>query len=70
MDKILRDKPHLADRINPNPCDKEKMSEVLLEYARPLLDVTETVEEKKKAMAMAIICWNTSISGGISRAMK
>jgi hypothetical protein len=70
MDKILRDKPHLADRINPNPCDKEKMSEVLLEYARPLLDVTETVEEKRKAMAMAIICWNTSISGGISRAMK
>jgi hypothetical protein len=59
-DKILRDKPHLADRINPNPPDKEKMSEVIVDYARPLLDSAETVEEQKKAIGFAIICWNAS----------
>ncbi len=59
-DKILRDKPNLANRINPNPPDKEKMSEVIVDYARPLLDSAETVEEQKKAIAFAIICWNAS----------
>lgn len=60
MDKILKDRPHMANRIIPNPPGKEKMSEVILEYARPLLDPAETVEEQKKAVAMAIICWNIS----------
>jgi hypothetical protein len=59
-DKILRDNPHLADRINPNPTDKEKMSEVILDYARPLLDSAKSVEEQKKAISFALLCWNAS----------
>lgn len=60
IDKILRDRPYMANRINPNPPGKEKMSEVILEYARPLMESAQTVEEQKKAIGMAIICWNTS----------
>jgi len=58
--KILRDEPHLVNRIDPNPPDKEKMSEVIVEYARPLLDSAETVEEQKQAIGFAISCWNAS----------
>ena len=61
IDKILRDRPHMAEKMVPNPPGKEKMSEVIVEYARPLMEAAQTVEEQNKAITMAIICWNISI---------
>jgi hypothetical protein len=39
----------------------EKMSEVLLEYAQPLLENAETQAEMDKALAFAVFAWNTSL---------
>jgi len=61
MDKMLKEKPHLAGRVSANPQGSEKMSAVILEYAEPLMEAAENVEQQNKAVAMAIICWNASL---------
>jgi hypothetical protein len=38
-----------------------KMSEVLLEYAEPLLEELDDFDERKEAMGLAILCWNLSL---------
>lgn len=60
MDKMLKEKPHLEGRLRANPPGDEKMSAVILEYAKPLMEHAENVEQQNKAIAMAIICWNAS----------
>ena len=37
-----------------------KMSDIILEYASPLLEVTKSAEEDKKAITLAIVFWNLS----------
>jgi hypothetical protein len=44
------------DKSNPL-----KMSEVIIEFAQPLLDVSQTDEEQRKAITMAIAIWNVSL---------
>ncbi|MDQ1333216.1 MAG: hypothetical protein QG552_166 [Thermodesulfobacteriota bacterium] len=61
MDKMLKEKPHLAGRVSANPQGSEKMSAVILEYAEPLMEAAENVEQQNRAIAMAIICWNASL---------
>lgn len=61
MDKMLKEKPQLAGRLIRNPAGEEKMSAVILEYAEPLMEHAENVEQQNKAIAMAIICWNASL---------
>jgi hypothetical protein len=39
----------------------EKMSEVILRFAEPLLDEAKTDKELKRAVEVAIIAWNTSL---------
>lgn len=60
MDKMLKERPYLAGRLRANPPADEKMSAVILEYAKPLMEHAENVEQQNKAIAMAIICWNAS----------
>jgi hypothetical protein len=37
------------------------MSEVILDYAQPLLDCAEGDDIKKRAISIAVICWNLSM---------
>lgn len=43
------------------PPDTEKMSEIIIDYAEPLLNVSESQTEQKKALTMAIMVWNLSL---------
>jgi hypothetical protein len=61
MDKMLKEKPQLAGKLIRNPMGEKKMSEVLLEYAEPLMKHAENMEQQHKAISMAIICWNVSL---------
>ena len=60
MEKVLKERPHMAGRLRANPPGNEKMSAVILEYAEPLMVHAENMEQQQKAIAMAIICWNVS----------
>jgi hypothetical protein len=44
-----------------SPKNTEKMSEIIAEYAAPLLDVAKNFEEQKKAVSLAISMWNLSL---------
>ena len=37
------------------------MSEIVVEYAAPLLDAAQNAEDQKKAISMAIAMWNISL---------
>ena len=37
------------------------MSEVIIVFAKPLLDAAKGHESKKKAVGLAIVCWNLSL---------
>jgi hypothetical protein len=67
--KMLKEKPELAGRFIRNRPGEEKMSEVILAYAQPLMDFAENVEEQNKAISMAIICWNASVLGESERSL-
>ncbi|MES0337515.1 MAG: hypothetical protein SFH39_14320 [Candidatus Magnetobacterium sp. LHC-1] len=43
------------------PYVQEKMSEVIIEYAKPLLYEARTIELQKRAFDIAIFCWNVSL---------
>jgi hypothetical protein len=44
-----------------SPTNREKMSEIIAEFAAPLIDVAKNFEEQKKAISMAISMWNISL---------
>lgn len=41
---------------------KEKMSDVIFQFADPLLEMAESDEEGKKALVVALLIWNLSLS--------
>jgi hypothetical protein len=41
--------------------NQQKMSEVIVDFAKPLLDAAQTDEEIQKAIGMAIAMWNVAI---------
>ncbi len=43
------------------PNEKEKMSEVLLDFAEPLLDEAKSDKEKRTAIAISTLIWNASL---------
>lgn len=48
-----------------------KMSEIILEFAKPLLDKTDgSVENKKKALTVAIIAWNIALMDDIDEQLE
>ena len=46
--------------IRVAPPDTEKMSEIIIHFAKPLLDVAKNDAEEKKAFTIAILLWNLS----------
>ena len=40
---------------------QQKMSEVIIDFAKPLLDVAQTDEQMQRAIGMAIAMWNVAI---------
>ena len=44
-----------------DPEGEAKMSEVILDFAKPLLDKCEDEESEKKAIGLAILIWNVSL---------
>ncbi|MDH4319242.1 MAG: hypothetical protein OEV64_12685 [Desulfobulbaceae bacterium] len=53
---IQKGDPVQIDRNNP-----QKMSEVILDFAEPLLDTAHSIEDQRKATSMAITFWNISL---------
>ncbi|MFH0727196.1 MAG: hypothetical protein V2B19_12755 [Pseudomonadota bacterium] len=43
------------------PPTTEKMSEIIIYFAKPLLDAASNTDEQKKALTVAILIWNLSI---------
>ena len=43
------------------PPNMTKMSEIIIDYAQPLLNVAKNDEEQKKAISIAIAIWNLSL---------
>lgn len=43
------------------PPNMTKMSEIIIDYARPLLNVAKNDKEQKKALSIAIAIWNLSL---------
>ena len=46
-----------------DPKGIRKMSEIILEFARPLLDETDSFDDYKKVILMAMLAWNPMESG-------
>ncbi|MBF0344332.1 MAG: hypothetical protein HQL06_08890 [Nitrospirae bacterium] len=38
-----------------------KMSAIILDYAKPLLDTADNIRDERKVIEMAITCWNMSL---------
>lgn len=51
--------PELA--LLAQPTNQVKMSEVIMDFALPLLERAEKIEHKKKVIALAILAWNASL---------
>jgi hypothetical protein len=49
-------------RIDTN--NPVKMSEVILDFAKPLLDLARDFDEQEKAVKLAILAWNLSLLPG------
>ena len=43
------------------PPNTEKMSQIIIDFSRPLLDVSKNGEEQKKAITIAVTIWNLSL---------
>jgi hypothetical protein len=61
--KMLKNLERLgvAQDVLINPPDQEKMSEVLLDFARPLLDLSDEDEHFDKVIALAAASWNVAL---------
>ncbi|MBU1052394.1 MAG: hypothetical protein KKC46_01015 [Proteobacteria bacterium] len=44
-----------------SPASRKKMSEIITEFAAPLLDAANNFEDQKKAISIAIAIWNISL---------
>ncbi len=60
LDRVRR-LPHMAGRtVVVNPEGAEKMSEVILDFAKPLWDYCNDAASERKAILLAVIAWNAS----------
>ena len=59
----VEENPLLKDRMAWNKKrHKEKMSEILLDFAGPWLEDAPDFEAKKSTISFAIICWNCAVA--------
>ena len=61
IEKMRKSDDFPGAKIIIDPKDENKMSEVILYFAKPFLDECEDEESEKKAIALAILIWNVSL---------
>lgn len=61
LDRLLSDQRVPRNPVVVEPPGVEKMSEVIKDFAKPLLDQCEDNESAKGVIALAIAAWNTSL---------
>jgi hypothetical protein len=65
MARLVQRLPNLnlpaQEKVLINPPEHEKMSEVILDFAQPLLDMSDNDEATQKAIDFAIVAWNFAI---------
>ncbi|MBF0592028.1 MAG: hypothetical protein HQL02_08060 [Nitrospirae bacterium] len=62
MPKKIKNKHGVQHAKLPKlPHGYKNLSDLIVEYARPMLDEAETVEMQKQAIEIAIFCWKTSL---------
>ena len=61
IDKMDKSNDFPGSNMIVDPEGKAKMSEVILDFAKPLLDECEDEESEKKAIGLAILIWNMSL---------
>jgi hypothetical protein len=73
-DPIAESRNRLIEKMESHPLGpeikwddgsaEEKMSEVIFQYAEPLLEITHNKEQEKKVLAIAMILWNYALMPG------
>jgi len=61
MDKVKNSSKLPISKMVVDPEGEAKMSEVILDFAKPFLDKCEDEESEKKAIGLAILIWNVSL---------
>jgi len=61
LKKVKESKDLPVSKVVVDPEGEVKMSEVILDFAKPFLDKCEDEESERKAIGLAIIIWNMSL---------
>ncbi len=61
IDKVKNSNKLPVSKMIVDPEGEAKMSEVILDFAKPFLDKCEDEESEKKAIGLAILIWNVSL---------
>jgi len=61
VQRVQNLEPSLPHKVLINPSGHEKMSEVILKFAQPMLDASDNGESTRKAINLAILAWNFAI---------
>jgi hypothetical protein len=60
LEKKLKQGPFRKDKIVIEPSGEVKMSKVLTDFVEPYLEFTETEEDHRKLLTLAVMAWNAS----------
>jgi len=60
LKKKLEQGPFREDKIVIEPSGEVKMSEVLTDFVEPYFEFTETEEDYRKLLTLAVMAWNAS----------
>ena len=61
IEKVTKSNKLPVSKMIIDPKGEAKMSEVILDFAKPFLDKCEDEESEKKAIGLAILIWNVSL---------
>ena len=61
IEKVTKSNKLPVSKMIVDPKGEAKMSEVILDFAKPFLDKCEDEESEKKAIGLAILIWNVSL---------
>lgn len=61
LQKVKEQPIHPRMQLSTEPPPEGKMSEVIIDFAKPILKEDEDVEIQKKTIILAIIIWNLSL---------
>lgn len=60
LEKKLEQGPFRGEKIVIEPSGEVKMSEVLTDFVEPYIEFTDTEEDYRKLLVLAIMAWNAS----------